>query len=134
MSEDDTREIGMKVRRRILGDEHVDAAIANTTSLTREFQDMLVRFGWGEVWARPGFDYRTRRLLVLGTMIAIGRWEEFRMHLKAALKDDMSLDDLKELMLQQAIYCGLPAVNTAFHHVHEVFDELRAEGFEIDDK
>ena len=90
-----------------------------------------MRYGWGEVWTRPGFDYRTRRILVLGTMVAIGRWEEFRMHLRSALKDGFSLDDVKELMLQQAIYCGLPPVNTGYHHVFEVIAELEAEGVAI---
>src|SRR3546814_21032077 len=98
----------MKVRRRILGDTQVDRAVANTTPLNREFQDLLTRYGWGEIWTRPGFDYRTRRILVLGTMMALGRWEEFSMHLRAALIDGMSLDDIKEILLQQAIYCGLP--------------------------
>lgn len=131
MSDDDVRAAGMAVRRKILGNAHVDAAAAGTTPLTREFQDLLVRYGWGEVWTRPGFDYRTRRILVLGTMVALGRWEEFRMHLHAALIDGMSLDDIKELMLQQAIYCGLPPVNTGFHHALEIIEELTAQGVNI---
>lgn len=132
MSEtDQIREAGMKVRRRILGDAHVDLATAKTTPLTAEFQDFLTRYGWGEVWTRDGFDYRTRRILVMGTMVALGRWEEFEMHLRAALRDGFSLDDVKELMLQQAIYCGLPAVNTGFKFVFDVIEELRAEGVQI---
>lgn len=128
---DQTHAAGMKVRRRILGDAHVDRAISGTTPLTQEFQDLLTRYGWGEVWTREGLDYRTRRILVLGTMIALGRWEEFEMHLRAALRDGFALDDIKELMLQQAIYCGLPAVNTGFHHIFPVLEELRAEGVKI---
>src|SRR3546814_12307498 len=101
----------MKVRRKILGEAHVDRAVANTTPLNREFQDLLTRYGWGEIWTRPGFDYRTRRILVLGTMMAIGRWEEFSMHLRAALIDGMSLDDIKEILLKQETYFGLPVPN-----------------------
>src|SRR3546814_5819534 len=108
----------MKVRRKFLGEAHVDRAVANTTPLNREFQDLLTRYGWGEIWTRPGFDYRTRRILVLGTMMAIGRWEEFSMHLREALIDGMSLDDIKEILLQQARYCGLPVTNTEIGRAH----------------
>lgn len=118
----------MKVRRRILGDAHVDRAEKSRNALNSEFQDLLTRYGWAEVWGRDGFDYRTRRILVLGTMMAIGRWEEFTMHLRAALRDNFSLQDIKEIMLQQAIYCGLPVSNTAFHHLASVIDEMEAEG------
>lgn len=131
MSDEDIYDAGMKVRRKILGDAHVDRAVANTTPLNREFQDMLTRYGWGEVWTRPGFDHRTRRILVLGTMMAIGRWEEFDMHLRAALVDGMSLDDIKEILLQQAIYCGLPVTNTAYHHLDAVIAELTEKGIAI---
>jgi 4-carboxymuconolactone decarboxylase len=131
MSEDDVRAAGMAVRRRILGDAHVDRAIANTTDLTKEFQDLITRYGWGEVWTRPGLDYRTRRILVLGTMLALGHWEEFRMHLRAALAEGFSLADVKELMLQQAIYCGIPRVNTGFSHVDAVVKELTSQGVDI---
>ncbi|HEY9550093.1 MAG TPA: carboxymuconolactone decarboxylase family protein [Kiloniellaceae bacterium] len=131
MSEEDIHAAGMKVRRRILGDAHVDRAVANTTPLNREFQDLLTRYGWGEIWTRPGFDYRTRRILVLGTMMALGRWEEFSMHLRAALIDGMSLDDIKEILLQQAIYCGLPITNTSYHHLDAVIAELTEKGIKI---
>lgn len=131
MSENDTYAAGMAVRRKILGDTHVDRAESNKNPLNREFQDLLVRYGWGEVWTRPGFDHRTRRILVLGTMMAIGRWEEFDMHLRAALTDGMSLDDIKEILLQQAIYCGLPVTNTAYHHLDAVIAELTAKGVKI---
>lgn len=131
MSDEDIYAAGMRVRRQILGDAHVDRAVANTTPLNREFQDMLTRYGWGEVWTRPGFDHRTRRILVLGTMMAIGRWEEFDMHLRAALVDGMSLDDVKEILLQQAIYCGLPVTNTAYHHLDAVIAELTEKGVSI---
>lgn len=134
MYEDDMRDAGMKVRRQILGDAHVDRAVARTTPLTREFQDLIVRYGWGEVWTRSRFDHRTRRLLVLGTMMAIGRWEEFAMHARAALRDGFALADMKEVLLQQAIYCGVPAANTAFHHIERIVEELRAEGVRVNDE
>ena len=122
---------GMKVRRRILGEAHVDKAVENTTPLNKEFQDMLTLYGWADVWGRDGFDYRTRRILVLGTMMALGRWEEYVMHLRAALRDNFSLEDIKEIMLQQAIYCGLPVSNTSYHHLNAVIEELEAEGVEL---
>lgn len=131
MSDEEIHAAGMKVRRKILGEAHVDRAVANTTPLNREFQDLLTRYGWGEIWTRPGFDHRTRRILVLGTMMAIGRWEEFSMHLRAALIDGMSLDDIKEILLQQAIYCGLPVTNTAYHHLDGVIAELTEKGVKI---
>jgi alkylhydroperoxidase/carboxymuconolactone decarboxylase family protein YurZ len=111
----------MKVRREVLGNAHVDRAIAQTTPLTAEFQDLITRYAWGEIWTRPGLDLRTRRILVLGTMLAIGRWEEFRMHAAAALREgDCTMDDLKEIVLQQAIYCGVPAA----HHAMKILAEL----------
>ena len=122
---------GMKVRRRILGEAHVDKAVENTTPLNKEFQDMLTLYGWADVWGRNGFDYRTRRILVLGTMMALGRWEEYVMHLRAALRDNFSLEDIKEIMLQQAVYCGLPVSNTSYHHLNAVIEELEAEGVEL---
>ena len=128
---DQMYEEGMKIRRKILGDAHVDRATARITSVSREFQDLITRYGWGEIWTRPGFDHRTRRILVLGTMMGLGRWEEFRMHLRAALRAGMSLADIKEIFLQQAIYCGLPVTNTAFHHLEDIMAELQADGVAI---
>ena len=132
MPDDKLYEEGMKVRRKILGDAHVDRANAKTTSLNRDFQELIVRYGWGEIWTRPGFDHRTRRILVLGTMMGLGRWEEFRMHLRAALEGQMSIADIKEIFLQQAIYCGVPITNTAFHHLQDIIEELQAKGVTID--
>jgi 4-carboxymuconolactone decarboxylase len=109
---------GTKIRRAVLGDAHVDRAVAGTTALTAEFQDLLTRYAWGEIWTRQGLDVRTRRVLVLGTLVALGRWEEFRMHARAAVREGgFTLDDLKEILLQQAIYCGIPAANTAFQEL-----------------
>lgn len=115
MNEKDRHDAGMAVRRQVLGNAHVDRASAQTTPLTAEFQDLITRYAWGEIWTRPGLDVRTRRILVLGTLIALGRFEEFRMHARAALTEGaFSEEDLKEIVLQQAIYCGVPAANTAF--------------------
>lgn len=122
---------GMAVRRRILGEEYVDKSEARVHPHNRDFIDMIVRVGWGEVWTRPGFDYRTRRILVMGTMVAIGAYEEFVMHARAALEDNFSLDDLKETLLQQAVYVGAPRVNHAFHLVDKLIEELLAKGVTI---
>src|SRR5262245_13089882 len=121
MDDDDRRDAGMAVRRQVLGNAHVDRASAQTTPLTAEFQDLITRYAWGEIWTRPGLDIRTRRILVLGTLIALGRFEEFRMHAGAALSDGgFTEEDLKEIVLQQAIYCGVPAANTAFDVLRDV--------------
>ena len=115
MNEKDRHDAGMAVRRQVLGTAHVDRASAQTTPLTAEFQYLITRYAWGEIWTRPGLDVRLRRVLVLGTLIALGRFEEFRMHARAALNEGgFSQEDLKEIVLQQAIYCGVPAANTAF--------------------
>ena len=121
MNENERRDAGTKVRRQVLGDAHVDRASAHTTPLTAEFQDLITRYAWGEIWTRPGLDQRTRRILVLGTLVALGRFEEFRMHARAALGEGgFSADDLKEIVLQQAIYCGVPAANSAFEVLREI--------------
>lgn len=113
----------MTVRRAVLGEAHVARAAKEATDLTREFQDLLTRYAWGEIWTRPGLDVRTRRVLVLGTLIAIGRWEEFELHARAALTEGgFSAQDLKEIVLQQAIYCGVPAANTAFERLGRVLE------------
>ena len=123
MDDRERREAGMKIRRQVLGDAHVDRAAARTTPLTAEFQDLITRYGWGEVWTRPGLDVRTRRILVIGTLVALGRFEEFRMHARAALVEGgFSAEDLKEIVLQQAIYCGVPAANSAFEILREVLN------------
>src|SRR3954471_25077798 len=123
MDEKARHEAGMAVRREVLGNVHVDRASAQTTALTAEFQDLITRYAWGEIWTRPGLDMRTRRILVLGTLIALGRFDEFRMHARAALNEGgFSANDLKEIVLQQAIYCGVPAANTAFHALTELLE------------
>ena len=125
MDEEQRRKSGLVIRRQVLGDTHVDRAIAQTTPLNQEFQDLITRYAWGEIWTRPGLDVRSRRILVIGTMIAIGRWEEFEMHAAAAMREGgFSLDDLQEIVLQQAVYCGVPAA----HHALKVIGELANAG------
>jgi 4-carboxymuconolactone decarboxylase len=131
MKNDEMYEAGMAVRRQILGDAHVDRAVAKISPLTREFQDLIVRYGWGAIWTRPGLGHRERRLLVIGTMMAIGRWEEFEMHVRAALESGFPLAEIKEVIMQQAIYCGVPAGNTAFHRVERLVEELKAKGIAV---
>lgn len=114
---------GFKMRREVLGDEHVDRSIANTNDLNREFQDLITRYAWGTIWTRPGLDIRTRRLLVLAMTAALGRHEEFRLHLRAGLKGGLEVSDLKEVLLQTAIYAGVPAANTAFQIAREELGE-----------
>jgi 4-carboxymuconolactone decarboxylase len=113
------------VRRAVLGDNHVDRAIANTTDLNRDFQELITRYAWGAIWTRPGLDRRTRRMLVLAMMAALGRWEEFRMHLRAGLERELEPCDLKEVLLQTAIYSGVPAANTGFHIANEEIEKLK---------
>jgi 4-carboxymuconolactone decarboxylase len=120
MNETDRAKLGMEKRRGVLGDMYVDGTIARRSEFNGEFQDLITRYAWGEVWTRPGLDERTRRLLVLATMIALGRDEEFKMHLRAALEHGVTRDEIKEVLLQSAIYCGVPAANAAFHRAEEV--------------
>jgi 4-carboxymuconolactone decarboxylase len=116
---------GMAVRRKVLGNAWVDKSVANRNAFNTDFQDLITRYAWGEIWTRPHFDERTRRVLVIGTMMAIGRWEEFRMHVRAALAEGgFSPDDIKEIILQQAVYCGVPVGNHAFRQAGEVLEEL----------
>jgi 4-carboxymuconolactone decarboxylase len=122
-------EKGMKTRRKVLGDEWVDKALKNTTAFNAEFQDLITRYAWNEIWNRPGLTHKERRLIVIGSMVALGKWEEFRLHARAALQSgDLTMDDLKEILLQQAIYCGVPAANTAFREAREVVEEVSSAG------
>ena len=117
-------EQGMKVRRAVLGDEHVDRAIGSTTDFNRDFQDFITRNAWGEIWTRPGLPRHTRSLLTLAMMVALNRSDEFRMHVKAAFNNGVTRDQIKEVLLQTAVYCGVPAANSAFHHAAEVFKDM----------
>jgi 4-carboxymuconolactone decarboxylase len=112
---------GMNVRRKVLGNSWVDGQNAGKTAFNSEFQDMITRNVWGEIWTRPHYDERTRRVLVIGTMMALGKWDEFRLHVRAALTEGgFSPDDIKEIILQQTVYCGAPAGNHAFKEAGEI--------------
>jgi len=113
----------MKVRREVLGDEHVDAAAARSSDFTAEFQDLITRYAWGEVWTRPGLDRRTRSAITLTALIALGRYDELAMHVRAALRNGLTRDEIKEVLLQSAIYCGVPAANAAFTVAQRVIEE-----------
>lgn len=112
---EDTLQAGYSVRRSVLGDAHVDRSIAASTAFTRDFQEMITRYAWGTVWTRPGLDPRVRRLLVLAMTASLGRWDEFRLHVRSGLASDLEIADLKEVLLQVAVYAGVPAANTGFH-------------------
>jgi 4-carboxymuconolactone decarboxylase len=118
--DESTHERGMKVRREVLGDEHVDAAIEHTTEFTADFQDFITRYAWGEIWTRPGLDRRTRSCITLTALVALGKLDELEMHVRAALRNDLTQDEIKEVLLQSAIYCGVPAANSAFAVVQRV--------------
>ena len=105
---------GMAVRREVLGDAHVDAAIARTTDFTADFQDFITRTAWGDVWSRPGLDRRSRSVATLTALIALGHWEELALHVRAARRNGLGADEIGEVILQSAIYCGVPAANHAF--------------------
>ena len=124
MDDSERHKNGMARRRKVLGNDWVDKAIAGKTVLNEDFQEFITRYAWGEIWSRPHFDERTRRILVIGTMVAIGAWEEFRMHVRAAMTEGgFTREDIKEILMQQAIYCGLPAANHAFKEAAAVMKE-----------
>jgi 4-carboxymuconolactone decarboxylase len=120
---DPAHERGMKVRREVLGDEHVDAAVERTSEFTADFQDLITRYAWGEIWTRPGLDRRTRSAITLTALIALGRFDELRAHVRAALRNGLEQEEIKEVLLQSAIYCGVPAANSAFAVAQEVLEE-----------
>jgi 4-carboxymuconolactone decarboxylase len=126
MDDRERHSAGMKVRREVLGAPHVDRAESTKTSFTEPFQDLIARYAWGEIWSRPGLPRQTRSLITLAMMIALNRSDEFRMHVRAALNNKVSREEIQEVLLQSAIYCGVPAANTAFHLAQEVFAEIDA--------
>jgi len=126
MDEKKRHEEGMKIRRAVLGDAHVDQAIATQNEFTAEFQDLITRYAWGEIWTRPDLDHKTRSLVTIAMMVALNRSEELQLHLKAALKNGVTRAEIKEVLLQAAIYCGVPAANHAFHMAEQVFSTARA--------
>ena len=122
---------GMQVRREVLGDEHVDAAVARTTDFTADFQDLITRYAWGEIWTRPGLDRKTRSCITLTALVALGHLDELEMHIRAALRNGLAGDEIKDVLLQCAIYCGVPAANAAFTVAQRVLgdhDELPESG------
>ncbi|MEP9391386.1 4-carboxymuconolactone decarboxylase [Gordonia sp. VNQ95] len=119
----DPYESGMTVRRQVLGDAHVDRASAGITDLTREFQEFITRYAWGTIWTRPGLDRRSRSMITLTALIARGHHEELAMHIRAARRNGLSVDEIKEVILQSAIYCGVPDANTAFRIAGQVLAE-----------
>ena len=120
---DPRHERGMEVRREVLGDAHVDRAIERTTEFTADFQDLITRYAWGEIWARPGLDRRTRSCITLTALVALGRDEELAMHVRAALRNGLTPNEIKEVLLQSAVYCGVPAANSAFAIAQRVLEE-----------
>lgn len=114
---------GMEVRREVLGDAHVDAAVEGTTEFTADFQDLITRYAWGEIWTRPGLDRRMRSCITLTALVAGGHQHELAMHVRAALRNGLSPDEIKEVFLQAAVYCGVPAANSAFAIAQEVLAE-----------
>jgi 4-carboxymuconolactone decarboxylase len=119
-------ERGMKVRRAVLGDAHVDRANAGITDFNKDFQDLITRYIWGEIWPRPGLDRKTRSCMVLTAMIALGHWDEFRLHINAAFNNGLGEDEIKEVILQAAIYCGVPAANHAFKEAAAIIAERKS--------
>jgi 3-oxoadipate enol-lactonase/4-carboxymuconolactone decarboxylase len=113
----------MRVRREVLGDAHVDAAVSGATPFTRDFQELITRYAWGEIWSRPGLDRRTRSCITLVALVALGRFEELAMHVRAALRNGLTPDEIKEVLLHTAVYCGVPAANSAFAVAQRVLDE-----------
>ena len=120
---DPTHDRGMEVRRAVLGDAHVDRAIARTSDFTADFQDLITRYAWGEIWSRPGLDRRMRSAITLTALVALNRPEELAMHLRAALRNGLTEDEIKEILLQCAVYCGVPAANGAFAIAQRVLEE-----------
>ena len=117
-------EQGMKVRRAVLGDAHVDRTVARANDFNREFQDLITRYAWGEIWTRPGLPRHTRSLLTVAMMVALNRSEEFKLHVRAAFNNGVTREEIREVLLQCAIYCGVPAANSAFHMAEEVFGQM----------
>jgi len=117
---------GMDVRRAVLGDAHVDRTLKDKTAFNGEFQDLITRYAWGEIWTRPGLPRHTRSLATLAVLVALNRADELRLHLRASVNNGVTRDEIKELLMQCAIYCGVPAANSAFHLAQEVFAEMDA--------
>ncbi len=124
MDERERLDKGMGVRRAVLGDAHVDRTIAKRTPFNEEFQELITRYAWGEIWTRPGLPRHTRSLITVAMMVALNRTDEFRLHVRAAFNNGVTREEIKEVLLQTAIYCGVPAANTAFHLAEEVLAQM----------
>jgi 4-carboxymuconolactone decarboxylase len=118
-----TKDDGMHVRREVLGDDHVDRATERSNAFTADFQDLITRYAWGEIWTRPGLDRRTRSCITLTALVALNHQEELAMHVRAALRNGLTVDEIKEVLLQAAVYCGVPAANSAFATADRVLQE-----------
>lgn len=121
---DSVHDRGIRIRREVLGDDHVDAAISRITGFTADFQDLITRYAWGEIWARPGLDRKTRSCITLTALVALGHLDELEMHVRAALRNGLTEEEIKEVLLQSAIYCGVPAANSAFAVAQQVLADL----------
>jgi len=128
MDDRERYEKGLSVRRAVLGDAHVDRSLQNRNQFNEEFQDLITRYAWGEIWTRPGLPRKTRSLLTIAMIVALNRPDEFRLHVRAAFNNGVTRDEIKEVLLHAAIYCGVPAANSAFHAAQEVFSEMKAKG------
>ena len=126
-SEDSAYDRGMKVRREVLGDEHVDRAIGRTTEFTADFQDFIIRYAWGEIWSRPGLDRKMRSCITLTALVALGRLDELELHVRAAVRNGLTEREIGEIFLQSAVYCGAPAANSAFAVAQRVLSETGKE-------
>jgi 4-carboxymuconolactone decarboxylase len=126
MDEGDRYEQGLTVRRGVLGEAHVERALTRKNAFNEEFQDLITRYAWGEIWTRPGLPRHTRSLLTIALMVALNRSEEFRLHVRAAFNNGVTRDQIKEVLLQCAIYCGVPAANSAFHMAEDVFAQMES--------
>jgi 4-carboxymuconolactone decarboxylase len=126
MDERERYDKGLSVRRTVLGDAHVDRSLKSRNEFNKEFQDLITRYAWGEIWTRPGLPRKTRSLLTIAMLAALNRPDEFRLHVRAALNNGATREEIKEVLLHAAIYCGVPAANSAFHAAQEVFSEMKA--------
>jgi 4-carboxymuconolactone decarboxylase len=128
MDERERYEKGLSVRRAVLGDAHMDRSLQNRNEFNEEFQNLITRYAWGEIWTRPGLPRKTRSLLTIAMIVALNRPDEFRLHVRAAFNNGVTREEIKEVLLHAAIYCGVPAANSAFHAAQEVFSEMKATG------
>ena len=126
MHEDERYENGLTVRKAVLGDAHVERSLAKRNDFNSEFQALITRYAWGEIWTRPGLPRHTRSLLTIGLMVALNRTDEFKRHIRAAFNNGVTKDEIREVLLQCAIYAGVPAANSAFHQAEEVFAQMES--------